>query len=491
MIRRMFSTFLDFPSNPLASEFFIQQNQNAGATNFFRDKQLDNLNFLFESSPCFSVNGKCVKVINEPNDFYNTLIRRATEAKFRISLASLYLGVGKLESDLLKVIQQNLTQNDKLKINILLDYTRGTRGKKNSKAMIMPLVRQSQNCTLSLYHTPLLRGITKRLAPARWNELLGLQHMKIYLFDDTVLISGANLSSDYFSNRQDRYVEIQDQHLANFFSNLIGKVQEFSMNVDSTGVPKLHESWKLLPYESDQQVFAAEARNRLQGFFQKTFEDQKRKNETHTDADTWIFPTLEMGQLNIHHDSLVMKRILNSAEKGSTLNMATGYFNLTQNLMDTLVNDSSASCSIIMSHPSCNGFKGAKGPAGGIPDAYTLIARQFYEKIKQQGQESRISLLEYERNSWTYHAKGIWYTPKASTSPCMTVIGSSNYGERSVNRDLESQVCIVTSNKALQNELKLEYDHLNQYANTAENQLVARFVPRWVKTVVFLFKNFF
>jgi hypothetical protein len=32
-----------------------------------------------------------------------------------------------------------------------------------------------------------------------------------------------------------------------------------------------------------------------------TFEEQK--DIASTDADTWIFLTLEMGQLNIHHDS--------------------------------------------------------------------------------------------------------------------------------------------------------------------------------------------
>lgn len=489
MIRRVFTTFIEFPTSQVASEFF-QAGQSSNRVSF-RDEQLDNLNFLFECAPCFSVNGSNVRIISEPEDFYKTILDRATLAKSRISMASLYLGIGNLEKDLLKAIQKNSQANKELRVNILLDYTRGTRGKNNSKAMIMPLLKQSQNCNLSLYHTPSLRGITKRLAPARWNELLGLQHMKIYLFDDTVVLSGANLSSDYFTNRQDRYIEIRDHKLANFFAGLIEKVQEFSMKVDKSGDVKLHENWKLLPYESDRQTFADEAKNRLQGFFRKTYEDQKIQFDEQSEADTWIFPTLEMGQLNIHHDSIVMQRILANAERGSRLNMATGYFNLTQTLMDTIVKDCDADCSIIMAHPSCNGFLGAKGPAGGIPDAYSLLAKQFYDKIKENGQEDRISLMEYQRAAWTYHAKGLWYFPVDSSLPCMTVIGSSNYGERSVNRDLEAQLCLVTSNKSLQKSLKAEYEHLTQYASTAEDQLVNRLVPKWVKTVVFLFKNFF
>jgi CDP-diacylglycerol---glycerol-3-phosphate 3-phosphatidyltransferase len=261
------------------------------------------------------------------------------------------------------------------------------------------------------------------------------------------------------------------------------------MMIDSNGDTKMHESWKLLPYESDIEMFATEARKRMRSLFKETFEEQKKIGTA--DADTWIFPTLEMGQLNIHHDSLVMKKILSSAKKGSFLKMATGYFNLTQTLMDSIVNDCGAKCSIIMAHPNCNGFKNASGPAGGIPYAYSLIARQFLEKIRQQKEEDRITLLEYERSSWTYHAKGIWYYPNGSPSPSMTVFGSSNYGERSVNRDLETQICLVTTNQTLQNKFHDEHEHLTKFATSAEQELDSRFVPYWVRTVVLLFKNFF
>ena len=63
-------------------------------------------------------------------------------------------------------------------------------------------------CTVSLFHTPKLRGIYKKTIPDKYNELIGLQHCKLFVFDDSVIISGANLSSDYFTNRQDRYILI-------------------------------------------------------------------------------------------------------------------------------------------------------------------------------------------------------------------------------------------------------------------------------------------
>ncbi|CAO1438022.1 unnamed protein product [Diamesa tonsa] len=489
MIRRLISTFIEWnPSNLSHSDFF-QQNQII--PNLFTDKKLEHLNWLHDSAPAFPVKANNIQVISEPQQFYDTVLEKSANAKKRIVLASLYLGIGKLETDLVKAIQQNLKENVSLEVNILLDYTRGTRGIVNSKTMLMPLIQQSDNCNLSLYHTPALRGITKKLAPSRWNELLGLQHMKLYLFDDTVIMSGANLSNDYFSNRQDRYIVVEDRRLANFFTNFIAKVQEFSMKVDRDGEVNLHDSWKLSPYQSPHVDFALEAKKRIQNFFHTTYEQQKSLTDEIAEADTWVFPTMEMGQLKIHHDSIVTKKLLATSPKGSTLKMATGYFNLTGNYMDSIVNECEADCSIIMAHPNANGFTGAKGPAGAIPAAYSLLAKRFYETIKKHGQEDRISLLEYERPNWSYHAKGIWYYPHNSSLPFMTVIGSSNYGERSVNRDLESQICLVTTNKRLQNDLQKEYDHLINFASTAESQLIARYVPQWVKIVVGLFKNFF
>lgn len=398
MIRRIFSTFIDFPTSNHHLEFF-QPNSTLSPHHSW---PVENLKFLFDSAPCFPVNAKQIRVISEPKDFYESVLKNASTAKNRISFASLYFGIGKLETDLVSTIKKNLKENCDLKVNILLDYTRGTRGKKNSKVMLMPLIKESDNCKVSLYHTPMLRGITKKLAPARYNELIGLQHMKIYLFDDTVILSGANLSSDYFTNRQDRYIEIEDRKLSDFFASVIEKVQEFSMKVNKSGEITLHEDWKHLPYEGDYNAFVSEAKKRLQSFFHHAFEDQSRSHinekEINEDIDTWIFPTLEMGQLNIHHDSIVTKKILESAEEGSFLNIATGYFNLTQSYMDTLVNECKANCSITMAHPNANGFKGSKGPAGGIPDAYTLIARKFYEQMQKANQDNRISLLEYERD---------------------------------------------------------------------------------------------
>ena len=42
----------------------------------------------------------------------------------------------------------------------------------------------------------------RRVLPPRVSEVVGVCHLKAYIFDNDVLISGANLSNDYFTIRQ-------------------------------------------------------------------------------------------------------------------------------------------------------------------------------------------------------------------------------------------------------------------------------------------------
>ena len=68
-----------------------------------------------------------------------------------------------------------------------------------------------------------------------------------------------------------------------------------------------------------------------------------------------------------------------------------------------------------------------------------------------------MELREWRRPSWTFHAKGSnallnlqylddaiaagmwWYAPNTA-HPCLTFVGSPNFGFRSAHRDLEAQV---------------------------------------------------
>lgn len=494
MLRRLFSTIVDSTSQMEMSPL-----KGVNLTGSFGVKRLESLDWLHSLSLCFPLQADQVEIITEPQAFYSKLQTLCINAVNRIGIASLYIGTDQLESQLVNDIKQNIIKNTQLKVNILIDFTRGTRGesrKTSSKHLLQQLLNENgDNTVLSLYHTPKLRGLKKRVMPDRWNELIGLQHMKIYVADQTVIISGANLSNDYFKHRQDRYIMINDKHLSDFYYQLIEKVQEFSVQVSPDNKYYSHSKWNRLPYEENQKCFVAQANDSICKFFTASAAEMKCHAEqirsSNKKIDTWIFPLVEMGQLGIHHDSIVTEQLFFNAVPDSRINLTSGYFNLTQTYMDAIATKCMSSFEILMAHPNANGFQGAKGPAGGIPAAYSHISKNFLKKLIETNQSERIKLYEYQRTGWTYHAKGLWYYLPGSYLPDLTLIGSSNFGERSVNRDLETQICLVTVNDELRRQLQREYVNLKRYCSPAEQELQSRIVPKWVKTTVVFFKNFF
>jgi len=242
----------------------------------FNKSETAHFGWLTNVSPCFPVSSSNIKIITEPSQFYSTILQYCQEASYRVTLVSLYLGTGDLETKIVNALLTNKQfQNRKLLINILFDYTRGSRNQHNSRTILQPLLQQNDaNCTLSLYHTPLLRGLLKHYMPNRYNELIGLQHMKLYVFDDTLIISGANLSNDYFTNRQDRYFVIKNKKLSDFYCGLVDRVQKFSLKVSKNDEVSFDSSWNCSPYEGSKEEFIQKAGDLVENYLNESVAEQ-------------------------------------------------------------------------------------------------------------------------------------------------------------------------------------------------------------------------
>nr|XP_025039395.1 CDP-diacylglycerol--glycerol-3-phosphate 3-phosphatidyltransferase, mitochondrial isoform X1 [Pelodiscus sinensis] len=467
--------------------------------------------------PEFGVSSSHIRVLSSPTEFYELMKDQIKAAKQRVVMASLYLGTGLLEQELVDCIEEALERSlqasgsSDFRVSILLDFTRGSRGTTNSRTMLLPLLRRfPEQVRVSLFHTPNLRGLLKLLMPERFNETIGLQHIKVYLFDDNVILSGANLSDSYFADRQDRYVFLQDSpEIAEFFTQLVDAIGDVSLQLQQDDTVQMMEGM-VHPYQGDKRAYCEAANRRVM----EVIGSAKARQELHAQTghggeaegdprlpqqdpppkpDTWIYPLIQMKPFGIQIDELVTETLLREAEGGARIYLTTGYFNLTQAYMD-LVLGARAEYRILLASPEVNGFFGAKGVAGAIPPAYVHIERQFYSKVCRRGQQGRVRLQEYSRSGWTFHAKGLWLYLAGSSLPCLTLIGSPNFGYRSVHRDLEAQVAIVTENRDLQQQLHQEQEQLYRRAAVVSSctfEQPSRCVKLWVKLVTPLIKNFF
>lgn len=100
----------------------------------------------------------------------------------------------------------------------------------------------------ALWHHPDTGYLKGKGSGGPLREIFGVHHIKAHVFDSNVLITGANLSEDYFTDRQDRCFLIQDcEPLANYFDDLISILSDVSFNIDDDGQLKMLPNYSI-PY---------------------------------------------------------------------------------------------------------------------------------------------------------------------------------------------------------------------------------------------------
>ncbi|MCJ1406323.1 CDP-diacylglycerol--glycerol-3-phosphate 3-phosphatidyltransferase [Ptychographa xylographoides] len=461
-------------------------------------------------APHIDIRADQIRIIESPSDFYETLKRKIQSAKKRIYLSTLY--IGKSEHELVLSIRQALERNPKLKVSILTDALRGTRETPDPScaSLLSPLAADfPDQVELRMYHTPNLTGWRKRMIPKRINEGWGLQHMKLYGVDDEVILSGANLSSDYFTNRQDRYHVFSSKRVSDYFARIHHAMCSVSFILEPT---KPSSSYELIwpetnaapsPLQNPQEYL-----NSTTQLFKpliapsRPFEPSPHRNTTH---NTILYPLLTLPH-SLNNELPALQSLLAvPLPAGSTLLFTAGYFNphpaITASLLASSANSISLmnhtteqthsspsfATTVVTASPWANGFYGSKGVSGLLPPAYTLLSRRFLHAATKAA-PGAIALREWRRGTvgtpdgWTYHAKGFWLTLQSQISsateqrsssgspqtlcagPAITVIGSSNYTVRSYSLDVEIGAIVVTSDQGLQARLRKEEEGLLKYS---------------------------
>ncbi|CAJ0577137.1 unnamed protein product, partial [Mesorhabditis spiculigera] len=253
----------------------------------------------------------------------------------------------------------------------------------------------------------------------------------------------ANLSDSYFTNRQDRYILFKNvPELANFFCDVIAEVSKssFVLQPDGSAIP--HRECEVHPFLGDSVEYRRRFQKQIEGCIERLKVSIRSMNQG---ADTFLYPLLQMGPFNIHQEYDFLKRLFETKTSALEIIMASGYFNCIDEYIERIFGVGEYGMEVLVAAPEANGFFGAAGASKYVPSMYSWIAKDFL-KISGRNSKRQIDLREYKRPGWTFHAKGLWMCDEGVAA---TLIGSSNYGYRSVHRDLEAQVLLVTKNEKL------------------------------------------
>jgi CDP-diacylglycerol--glycerol-3-phosphate 3-phosphatidyltransferase len=331
-----------------------------------------------------------------------------------------------------------------------------------------------------------------------------------------VLLSGANLSTDYFTNRQDRYVVVSSAggeggaagaegvaRLAAYLHRCVGEVAALpgahalmpDGTVAAVGNGAACASGGGAPEDAVAPPFPPLLPESAAAPLHCAFGDRLRVLLGAWSAGPAPLPTAalvpglvavrprwQLGGLGVRADERALLALLRAQAPAGreALHLATGYFNLPWSLQGALLRTTGAppTCvHVLTAHPEANGFLGARGVAGAIPLAYCRLAKRFYDAAADAGRlmadpegtptAAGVALHEYRRPGWTFHAKGLWLLPAGGAAGgggdvprFTTVVGSSNYGERGLERDAELQVEFTSADVPLCARFTAERDAL-------------------------------
>ena len=161
---------------------------------------------------CFNVRPQRVQILRTPTAFYESLIERCDHATTRVTLSALYWGTGPLAVNLAEAVARAASRG--VAVNVTLDAARAGRRDGDGRTSVDALAAvEEAGGDIHLVDASGRSGLI--------GEILGVYHAKACVFDDATLLTGANLSEEYFRSRQDRYVVVRDHKVADWYDQAV------------------------------------------------------------------------------------------------------------------------------------------------------------------------------------------------------------------------------------------------------------------------------
>jgi len=372
--------------------------------------------------PFIPIDAKDVLVITEPASFYKVILDNVNSTKRRLALSALYLGTGPKEKAIIEAIHDNIDWNNNLKVKVVLDNNRARRTDDHGQSSLSVLRKllAFENVSLDLVETSrndtVIYKYLRRFQ--KWNEISSTYHGKMLVFDDEVLVTGANLSDTYFERRKDRYMLIGNSRLlSDYIFNLLECIGQ------------------------DQDSIRIALRNHNYNHIKQylwTADDKSSKKA----SDTYIIPLCQHGPSGLTDKEEFLKFLDSILPSDAQIYLSSGYFNPSPIISSLRIS------SVLAPSERANGFYGGSGFLNYVPRLYTALHKLYLDTNR------RCKLLLYDKPDWSFHAKGVWI--EGLDDLYIHIIGSSNFNYRSSVRDFETQLVLLTTNKDLSTELRDE-----------------------------------
>ena len=416
-----------------------------------------------------------VRLLPDPASYYAFLREQIRLAKRSITLSALYLGSGALETALVGDLRAALLSSLSLKATVILDHSRAQR----SSASLAELVDEfgPERFKLLLYQMPQLRGLPSKWLPSQLCEVLGVYHCKFSIFDGNVLLTGANLSEEYFVDRQDRYLFFPRQADSTDGASVASFLLAFANTVEPHCHRVLSGSKIRPPEEGTANGSSETALRKLRVELESLVLEKETLASSAASpgvAGAVLLPLLQHAPAGLRLESSLLPRLLHAlAPDCQRAAAASPYPTFPPSLASALI-AALGPCkgSVLVSSLPSHGFARGTGFKALLPAMHLRTVNSALATTGPGSAASAVKVLHYSRPGWTFHAKGfwLWLAPssqaqtKQAEPSVVSYVGSSNLGRRSWGRDLELGFVLSIGPGRLAQSLTREYEALDGYA---------------------------
>ncbi|WGE88832.1 CDP-diacylglycerol--serine O-phosphatidyltransferase [Actinobacillus arthritidis] len=430
-------------------------------------KQLEALRFIPQTADK-------VEFLASGREFKDRILTLIKNAKKRIYLTALYFEQDEAGQEVLTALYQAKQLNPALEIKVLVDWHRAQRGRIGEETV-------SSNAdwyvkTRQQYNLPSDQEIQFWGVPINRKELFGVLHLKGFVFDDTLLYSGASINNVYLQQferyRYDRYHLIENKALTDAIIDFTKThiLQNDAVNrLDDENRPKTNEIRPLIKafrkYLSSQSY---------------AFSGQSQSERLS------LSPLVGLGRKNSLNKTI--EALFYQVE--DKLTICTPYFNFPLSLYKRLnwLLEHGKKAEIIVGDKTANDFYTPPEEkftmASALPYLYEKNLRAFAKRFDRYIQNGQLTVRLWKHGDNSYHLKGVWIDNR------YILLTGNNLNPRAWALDAENAVLIHDPNAELSVKSEAELTQIRTHTTVLKHYSDLEQINDYPEAVRKLLKRF-
>ncbi|SUU97802.1 CDP-diacylglycerol--serine O-phosphatidyltransferase [Avibacterium paragallinarum] len=415
-----------------------------------------------------------IDFLHHPAEFKQQIIQLIREAKTRIYITALYWQNDEAGQEILNEVFAAKSRNPELEVKIFVDWHRTQRNLLGAEKSATNADWYCEQRAIHQYgeHAHLFFGV-----PVNTREVFGVLHIKGFIFDDTLLYSGASINNVYLQQnekyRYDRYHKITHSALADSMVNFL---QQYLLSNQA-----------VLPLDNAERPKTKEIRQHIRAFRKGLATDGQYKFTSEENSGLKITPLFGLGG-----GANLLNRTIEDLFQivQEKLVICTPYFNFPRPLqqkirrllqkgkhIEIIVGDKTANDFYI---PPSQPFK----MAGALPYLYESNLRRFSQKFEAQITQGQLVIRTWKDGENSYHLKGVWVDNNH------ILLTGNNLNPRAWRLDAENGLLIQDPNQQLASQVEQELATIRQHTTQLKHYSELEELAQYPEPVQKLLKKF-